>query len=240
MKMLIAGEDREAAETLAMFAAKEPDMELCATAGDTAELLKLAEEHSPDIVFIEAELHGIGGLQAARTLAGGAEAPLIVITSASDKYAMDAFELGAADYLLKPYDPIRWKAAVQRLKERLKLIKPQKPAIRNLLIPGGDSIAVVRPDSILAIIKEEKNVVIHTKDGKSFTGKSTLQELEEKLSGFDFFRPHRSYLINLNEVAELIPWFNGAYNIKMKAASDMKVPVSRDAAKELFKRLGGE
>ncbi|WP_274362302.1 LytR/AlgR family response regulator transcription factor [Paenibacillus thermotolerans] len=240
MKIMISGEDREAAETLGGLAEKESEAELCASAGDVDELMRLAEELSPDAVFIEAEMHGLSGLQAARALAGRAGGPMIVITSATDRYAMDAFELGAADYLLKPYDPIRWKATMQRLKEKMKQLKPYRSAIRNLLIPGGDSIAVVRPDSILAIIKEEKNVIIHTKDGKSFTSKSTLQELEEKLSSFDFFRPHRSYLINLNEVAELIPWFNGAYNVKMKSASDMKVPVSRDAAKELLKRLGGE
>lgn len=240
MKIIVAGEDREAAETLALLAAQEPEAELCASPEDPDELMRLIEELCPDAVFIEAEMHGMRGLQAARWLSGRAERPFVVITSATEKYAMEAFELDAADYLLKPYDGIRLKITMVRLKERLRLCKPQKTAIRNLLIPGGDSVAVVRPDSILAIIKEEKNVIIHTKEGKSLMSKSTLQELEEKLSGFDFFRPHRSYLINLNEVAELIPWFNGAYNIKMKAASDLKVPVSRDAAKELFKRLGGE
>jgi two-component system, LytTR family, response regulator LytT len=242
MKVMAALQGESEIEELRQRLKQEADLELCAVAHDGAELIRLAEEQEPDAVFLSPILPEMDGIAAARILLGRGNKPVFVFIAPDGSHAAEAFALDATDYLLAPISPNRWKESVQRLRKRIGSVKPLNKArdVFHLILPVDGKLKVVHPESVIAIVKEEKHVSIHTREGQCYTSKSTLQELEEKLKDYPFFRTHRSYLINLSEVDELIPWFNGAFNVKLRSEPELKVPVSRDSAKELFRRLGGE
>lgn len=101
----------------------------------------------------------------------------------------------------------------------------------------GEKMVVLSPTSISYAVRVERLLEIHT-EKEILQSKMTLQELEDKLREFPFFRTHRSYLVNLEHIREITPWFNGAYNLVLKDENQSRVPVSRSAAKRLFQLLG--
>ncbi|MFB9325097.1 LytR/AlgR family response regulator transcription factor [Paenibacillus aurantiacus] len=257
LTILIAEDERLAREELAYWLAKEPDIELLEMAASGAAALELAAKHKPDVVFMDIEMPEMDGIQAAQRLAAGAEMPLLVFTTAYDRHAIEAFRLGAVDYLLKPYEAARLSQTLGRIRSRAALRRPAREAASagdgvfrpvsaspvpkrgKLLIEDGGRMVVVEAQQCLYAVKEEKSTRLHLTDGRTFVTKQTLQELEDRL-GEGFFRPHRSYLINLDGIEAIEPWFNGAYNALLKGAGRTCIPVSRVAAKEMIRLLSGE
>ncbi|WP_339220486.1 LytTR family DNA-binding domain-containing protein [Paenibacillus sp. FSL W7-1332] len=259
IKAMIAEDERLAREELAYLLEQEPDIELLPHAANGRELLELVPLRQPDVVFLDVHMPELEGLQAARMLKASPISPFIVFTTAYDEYAVEAFGLNAIDYLLKPYSHMRLKETLQRIRSRVHEGQtPQKQeaydvvpqaasypsteaAARSmrgkLLFDDGDKHVLVDPEAILYAVREERVIRIWTAEGQRITSKSTLQELEEKLAGYSFFRPHRSYLVNVNRIAELSPWQNGAYNIVLKDEQRTMIPLSREAARDLFRLL---
>lgn len=257
---MIAEDERLAREELAYLLEQEPDIEMLPYAASGRELLELAAQWQPDVVFLDVHMPELEGLQAARMLKASPHSPLIVFTTAYDEYAVEAFGLNAIDYLLKPYSHIRFKESLERIRARYAgnqglpvatvpaavharpggLQPPEAKAGKMsglLLLDDGDKHVLVDPEAILYAVREERIVAVHTSEGQRIMSKQTLQELEERLAGYSFFRPHRSYLVNVNRIAELSPWTNGAYNIVMKDELRTVIPLSREAAKDLFRLL---
>jgi len=170
--------------------------------------------------------------------------PLFVFTTAYDEYAMDAFEVEAVDYLLKPYDEIRFRRTMKRIRKSLANRKNSSEAagkkeqtiLSKILIDDGERMVVVSPDSIYYAVPNKRFLEIHTED-KVVMSRMTLQELEDQLAGHLFFRAHRSYLVNLNHVLEITPWFNGTSNLTLKDKKRTKIPVSRSANKSIFENF---
>ncbi|RAR44313.1 LytTR family DNA-binding domain-containing protein [Paenibacillus sp. MDMC362] len=259
IKAMIAEDERLAREELAYLLEQEPDIELLPHAANGRELLELVSLRQPDVVFLDVHMPELEGLQAARMLKASPISPFIVFTTAYDEYAVEAFGLNAIDYLLKPYSHMRLKETLQRIRSRVhERQAPQKrdaydvapqaasyPSTEaaprsmrgKLLFDDGDKHVLVDPEAILYAVREERVIRIWTAEGQRITSKSTLQELEEKLAGHSFFRPHRSYLVNVNRIAELSPWQNGAYNIVLKDEQRTMIPLSREAARDLFRLL---
>lgn len=205
--------------------------------------IQLYSEHKPDVLFLDIEMPGFTGMEAARYIMKQAKerAPLFVFTTAYDEYALDAFEVEAVDYLLKPYDEKRFRRTMKRIRDKMasrektnetvdkKVIAP----VSKLLIDDGERMVVVSPDSIYYAVPNKRLLEIHTKD-KIIMSRMTLQELEDQLAGHVFFRAHRSYLVNLNHVLEITPWFNGTSNLTLKDKNRTKIPVSRSASKTIL------
>ncbi|ETT69216.1 LytTR family DNA-binding domain-containing protein [Paenibacillus sp. FSL H8-0457] len=258
IKTMIAEDERLAREELAYLLEQEPDIELLPHAANGRELLELVPLRQPDVVFLDVHMPELEGLQAARMLKASPISPLIVFTTAYDEYAVEAFGLNAIDYLLKPYSHMRLKETLQRIRSRIQEgnafpkqeahdaiqaapYPSTEAAARSmrgkLLFDDGDKHVLVDPEAILYAVREERVIRVWTAEGQRITSKSTLQELEEKLAGYSFFRPHRSYLVNVNWIAELSPWQNGAYNIVLKDEQRSMIPLSREAARDLFRLL---
>ncbi|ACX68281.1 LytR/AlgR family response regulator transcription factor [Paenibacillus sp. Y412MC10] len=258
IKTMIAEDERLAREELAYLLEQEPDIELLPHAANGRELLELVPLRQPDVVFLDVHMPELEGLQAARMLKASPISPLIVFTTAYDEYAVEAFGLNAIDYLLKPYSHMRLKETLQRIRSRIQEgnafpkqeahdaiqaapYPSTEAAARSmrgkLLFDDGDKHVLVDPEAILYAVREERVIRVWTAEGQRITSKSTLQELEEKLAGYSFFRPHRSYLVNVNWIAELSPWQNGAYNIVLKGEQRSMIPLSREAARDLFRLL---
>jgi two-component system, LytTR family, response regulator LytT len=245
IRIMIAEDERLAREELTYLLTQENDIELLPSAANGRELLQFVEEHQPDVVFLDIHMPDIEGIQAARMLASRKSCPLIVFSTAHEDYAVEAFDLNAVDYLLKPYDHHRLHETLNRIRARMKPEgTPDGPEraiaqkIPKLLIDDGNRLVVIDPETIFYAVREERVIEIHT-TSQVYTSKMTLQQLEEKLVGYSFFRTHRSYLVNTNYMLELVPWFNGTYNLIINDAKRTQIPVSRSSAKELFNRLQG-
>ncbi|MFC4769934.1 LytR/AlgR family response regulator transcription factor [Effusibacillus consociatus] len=250
IRAMIAEDERLAREELAYLIQEREDFILCPSAENGRQLLELYHQYRPDVIFLDIEMPLMSGMEVARELVAlanktGERTPLFVFTTAYDEYAIEAFGVEAVDYLLKPYDIERLNMAITRvlkhfLLERDKLsngpsaqMSFQPPRSSKLLIDDGEKVVVLTPDVIQYAMRTERFIEIYTPKEKIQT-RMTLQELEEKVKGFPFFRPHRSYLVNLDYINEITPWFNGAYNIILKNKEKTKIPVSRTAAKTLF------
>lgn len=239
IRIMIAEDERLAREELVYLLQQETDVELLATATNGRELLELVDVNEPDVVFLDIKMPELEGTQAARMLASRKQQPLIVFCTAHEEFAVDAFKLYAVDYLLKPFEPKRIQETMQRVRERLVKAKAEQtaPSKRSkLLVEENNRLVVIDPATIVYAVREERFVQIHTQT-ETYTTKMTLTQLAEKLQAYDFFRTHKSYLVNLQFVSELTPWFNGAYNLTLKGDARTKIPVSRTSAKDLLRKL---
>ncbi|MEO8934436.1 MAG: LytTR family DNA-binding domain-containing protein [Xanthomarina sp.] len=244
---MIAEDEYLAKDELIYMLEKEKDVELCPSAESGEELIELYFEHKPDILILDIEMPGMTGVDAARQILKTTKTPpFIVFTTAYDSYAVEAFDLEAVDYLLKPFDQIRFQQMMERLRNRqtvvIETVEPKQidvdnSSIKKLLIDDGEKMIVISPSTIYYAVPSDRMLEIYTED-KVIESKLTLQELERKLSGLPFFRTHRSYLVNLNQILEITPWFNGAYNITLKDENKTTIPVSRSARKGLFEKFG--
>lgn len=248
INIMIAEDEFLAREELQYLLDKEKDFTLLPSAESGEQLLELYFEYRPDVVFLDIEMPGITGVEAAKQITASTnEPPLFVFTTAYDTYAVDAFAIEALDYLLKPFDQVRLQQTLERIRIKLrtgeedtsdaKEAQAPPPASNKLLVDDGEKMIVISPESIYYAVPSQRMLEIHT-ENEVIESKMTLQELEKKLSGRAFFRTHRSYLVNLNHILEITPWFNGAYNITLKNKDKTIIPVSRSARKALFEKFG--
>src|SRR5699024_2095175 len=242
---MIAEDEQLAREDMIYLLNKEPDVTLCPSAETGSQLVDLYVEHEPDVIFLDVEVPDKTGVEAVKQIIDLAyiRPPLFIFTTAYDEYAMDAFEIEAVDYLLKPYDDARFQKTMRRIRKQMAQSRMKRDrqadtqsesaAEEKLLIDDGERMVVLSPDSIYYAVPSNRMLEIHTHD-EVIESRMTLQELEDKLHGFSFFRTHRSYLVNLNYVREITPWFNGAYNVTLKDKHNTILPVSRSARKILL------
>lgn len=249
IRIMVAEDERLVREELMYMLQNEEDVTLCPSAETGEQLLELYKKYVPDVIFLDIHMPRLTGVEVARRLSENVETPpLFVFTTAYDEYALDAFEVEAVDYLMKPYDEHRLKQALERVRRRLSQTKEQLKKrniekeitksghMSKLLIDDGERVVVLSPESICYATRVERIVEIHTKK-EIIESRMTLQELEEKLKGLPFYRTHRSYLVNLEYIKEITPWFNGAYNLILKDGKESRIPVSRNAQKRLFELL---
>ncbi|GAA0437508.1 LytTR family DNA-binding domain-containing protein [Lentibacillus halophilus] len=245
IRVMIAEDEELAREELIYLLHEEPDITICPSATTGDQLIDLFSTHKPDVVFLDVQMPEMTGVEAAKQMTelNGHHPPLFVFTTAFDTYAVDAFDIEAVDYLLKPYDDNRFEQAMKRVRKQLPQSDAAQPIVSassqqptpssKLLIDDGERMVVLSPDSIYYAVPSKRMLEIHTND-EIIESRMTLQELEDKLQDHPFFRTHRSYLVNLNHVREITPWFNGAYNVTLKDKDNTTLPVSRSARKILL------
>ena len=192
MRIMIAEDEYLAKEELIYMLEKEKDIELCPSAETGEELIDLYFEHKPDVLMLDIEMPGMTGIDAARQIIKATKTPpYIVFITAYDTYAVEAFDVEAIDYLLKPFDQVRFQQMLERLRSRRsdskEIIKPKEieveaSAIKKLLIDDGEKMIVISPSSIYYAVPSDRMLEIYTED-KIIESKLTLQELERKLTG---------------------------------------------------------
>ena len=212
-----------------------------------AETLLRAVEH--DLVFLDIRMPGMDGIEAASHFAELPKPPFVVFTTAYEEYAAKAFELGAADYLLKPISRARLQKALSRAQERqlgesaARRVEeaPAPKADRTLkyvTARRGHKMVLVTVEDIAYLTVDGETVHVFTADESYEALASSLDQLEQGLAPANFFRAHRAYLVNLRYVHEVVPMFNRTYELVMKDARRSRVPVSRRKAVELRDLLG--
>lgn len=249
---MIAEDEQMARKELTYLLEQEADVHLCPSAKTGDQLVELYASHVPDIIFLDVHMPGMSGVEAAKKITTIAHnpLPLFVFTTAYDEYALDAFEIEAIDYLLKPYDDKRFHTTMNRIRSRFSQLRKtsswknahseqgkNQPASGKLLIDDdGDRMVVLSPESIYYAVPFNRMLEIHT-ENKVIVSRMSLQELENKLAGYAFFRTHRSYLVNLNHIQEITPWFNGTSNVTLRDKHQTSIPVSRAARKVLLQHF---
>ncbi|MES9683064.1 DNA-binding response regulator [Bacillus sp. AFS001701] len=237
LKALIVDDEPLARDELAYLLKRSKGVEIVGEADSIRSTLEFIQIEEVDVVFLDIQLADENGLELAQKLQDLSHQPAIVFATAFDKYALNAFDLHAIDYILKPFDEIRIQKTIEKLaKLSMKSIKTEIK--KNPPLLKQDKLAISVDERILLITFEEI-IYIFTQEGKTsvVTDKMThrinepLINLERKLQNTSFTRVHRSYIVNLDKIIEIQPWFNSTFNLIMNDGE--KVPVSRTYTKEL-------
>lgn len=200
----------------------------------------------PDLLFLDIQMPGLSGLELTYLFGSLPRKPLLAFVTAYEEHAVAAFELDALDYILKPFTLDRLKKTVEKARRALRKDEPPPsetaPAQdvpsqeRRIPLFDGERIVPTLPKHIFTVSSEDGRILVHTVHGR-YTAKSTIAELEERLGPHGFFRAHRSHLVNLNHVAEILPWTGGSYKLVMSDRERSEVVVSRYNVKDLKARF---
>lgn len=246
---VIADDESPALDELLFLLKEFPEIEVVGTARNGVEAVARIEELEPDLVFLDVQMPGLDGLGVIHKLkSDGVPLPAFVLCTAYEQYALEAFRLEALDYLLKPVERERLVMTIDRVKRTM--LEPDAPPAAVPAIPintagrakilvraAGRNLIVDADDLIYATIDDGLiTMVTSTVEGQ--TNYKTLEELQSSLDPSSFWRAHRSYLVNINRIREVIPWFKSSYQLRMDDKKGSEVPVSRVQTKrlrELFK-----
>jgi two-component system LytT family response regulator len=243
LRILIADDEMLARKRLARLLSAMPDVEVCGEAADGDAVLAAARAGGVDVVLLDIHMPGLSGLDALSLLPE--DGPRVILCTAHAEHAVDAFEHGAVDYVLKPVEAARLQKALERVRARLGPKPGQEPAkgpatagtkgLTRLPIPTRQGIVLVDPDTISHASLDGELVTVFTTQGDFLTD-FTLQELADKLPVEGFHRVHRRALLNLAQVARLEPLETGGYIARTTRGH--AVEVSRQSARELRRMLG--
>jgi two-component system LytT family response regulator/two-component system response regulator LytT len=260
---LIIDDEQLAREELKYLLDQVGGVEVVAQGANGIEAVDLIEEHRPDMVFLDVQMPGLDGFAVIQRLmdlkakaGANAEAlPQIVFATAYDQYAVRAFDVNAVDYLLKPFDRTRVEQAVERVKGRINngtatsraaLPEPQIDALLRLLNrPQGaaqPAKLIVQAQNRLLLVGQADICYAAIEEGvirvvtQAFEGQSKCRTLEELLDLLDpavFWRAHRGFVVNINHIREVVPWFKSSYQLRMDDKRQTEIPVSRGQTRRL-------
>ncbi len=217
-------------------------------ASNAAAALQLAEEQRPDVLMLDIQMPGLDGLQLAGALQHMTPPPLLIFTTGYSEYAVDAFERGAIDYLLKPISPERLARTLVRVRERLTDERLRRQAQQNITalaeetkvlsrlpVRADYAVRLIRVDDILCATAREKHVFVRT-IGTEYRTYYTLVQLEKLLPPEHFLRIHDSAIVNLDCIDELL--FLGNHSYELRLADGLCLPVGRSRYAEVLQKLG--
>src|SRR5208283_2213981 len=249
LSAVIVDDEQLAREELAYLLKSAGDVNVVAQGKNGLEAINLVREHNPDLLFLDVQMPGLDGFGVIKKLLDRkVPLPQIVFATAFDQYAVKAFEVNAVDYILKPFDKKRVAQALEKARKKLEssasasdqigtlvkmLEQQQRPqASKVLLKSAGRLFLVDQKDICYASIEDGIITVVAT----SMEGQSNCRTLEELFDSLDpnvFWRAHRSYLVNINRIKEVVPWFKSSYQIRMDDKKQAEIPVSRAQTKRL-------
>jgi len=243
LRVLIVDDEMLARDELKYLLTRTKEVDVIDEAENIEEALDKMVDYKPDLLFLDIQLSEDNGIDFAKRLKKMKNPPSIVFATAYDQYALQAFEVDAIDYILKPFDEERIVKTInkyKKLKHREDSMEEKRGAdissiMNKLALSIEESIELVKMEDIIYTGLEDGKVVVKTIK-QTFIVNDPLVILEKKLPQEYFIRVHRSYIVNSNHILEVQPWFNSTYNITTKDGS--KIPVSRTYVKE-FKRLLG-
>ena len=245
-QVLIVDDEAPARDELQFLLEQIPEIKVVGVARNGREALQKIIELKPQVVFLDIQMPDMTGLAVCKELSRQLkpqEMPVVVFATAYDQHALEAFEVNAVDYVLKPFGEERLQATMERVKRMLRNPESQnlnrilslleKPKKTKLPIEENERILLLDADEIVFCSINGRHVTITTKDRQYSTG-FNLCDLGKKLG---FLRTHKSYLVNPEMVKEIIPWFNGTYNLLMQDNKASTIPVSRTYIKEVREKL---
>ena len=240
MRVLLIDDERRARERLARLLSAIPEIEIAGEAGDGIAAIELIAALQPDVVFLDVQMPGLNGFEVLAELPA-AYRTLFVFVSAWDRYALQAFDVSAVDYLVKPVEEDKLARAIARLRERApgdplaKLTAAVARPLQRIVGKRLQKLHVLPLETIEAFIAEGELVFALTADGR-FLVERTLRDLEAALDADRFARVHKQTIVNLEKLAELEPIPKGGATARMQSGAI--VEISRRYATPLRTRLG--
>ena len=251
---VIVDDERPARDELAFLLKAFPEVNLVAQGKNGLEALALIKEHDPDLVFLDVQMPGLDGLGVVKKLVERKlRVPQIVFATAFDDYAIQAFDVNAVDYVLKPFDKGRIAKAIARAKkmveahtspvERLETLlgrlgaatalSEKSPQPVKLLLKSQARMFLMNAEDIIYASIQDGAITLFARDSEGVSNYRTIEELQASLDSDVFWRAHRSYLVNINHIKEVVPWFKASYMLKMDDKRQSEIPVSRAQTKRL-------
>lgn len=232
MNCIIVDDEYPSIQELSFFISNYSSIKIMDKFDDSIKALEYLQTHSVDVIFLDINMPKLDGLAFSRVVNTLSSKPLLVFISAYSEYALEAFEVAAFDYILKPYSEGR---IVDTLK-RLENCKATKCTSNKITLSKNNKLYVLSMSDIFYCEANEHEVYVHTKDDQ-YKVSSSISDFYKKLPQNVFFRCHRSYIVNIDKIAEITPWFNSTYILKLQGLNS-EIPVSRQNIIS-FKQLMG-
>ncbi len=252
LRAVLVDDEQLARDELGYLLGRIGGVEVIGHAGNGVEALTTIDRLQPDLVFLDVQMPGLTGFEVARRLLDMQAISQIIFVTAFDQHAIEAFEVNAVDYLLKPVDPARLEVAVQRARKRIssdrslgsdqlqkivELVAERQSRRERLAICVGERFLLVQAEEIIYASLVDDGITVVTSQHAGTSNYRTLDELQARLDPTVFWRVHRSHLVNINKIKEIVPWFSRNYILKMKDAKSTEIPVSRTQTRRLREYL---
>jgi two-component system LytT family response regulator/two-component system response regulator LytT len=256
LRALVVDDEQLAREEICFLLGQAGGVEIVGQAVDGVEALRQAGELRPDVIFLDVQMPGLTGFEVARRLIEADVPAQLVFVTAFDQYAVDAFSVNAVDYVLKPVDPDRLDQTLDRARRRLaseqatrlplssaelervvEAVQARQGRRDQLAVRVGERFVLVQADEVVHASLVDDAIVVTTSAVSGTSNYRTLDELQARLDPSIFWRVHRSHLVNITKIKEIVPWFSRNYLLKMKDAKATEIPVSRSQTRRLREYL---
>src|SRR6202022_1297486 len=249
LRAVLVDDEQLARDELGYLLGRVGGVEVIGQAGNGVEALTTIDRLQPDVVFLDVQMPGLTGFEVARRLLDEGPASHIIFVTAYDQHAIEAFEVNAVDYLLKPVDP-----ALQRARRRMsfdrrrgpnddqlerivQLVTERQSRRERLAIKVGERFLLVQAEEIVYASLVDDSITVVADQHAGISSDRTLDDLQARLDPAVFWRVHRSHLVNINKIKEIVPWFSRNYILKMKDHKSSEIPVSRSQTRRLREYL---
>jgi two-component system LytT family response regulator/two-component system response regulator LytT len=239
LSALVVDDEQLAREELSFLLKGISDIEVLQTASNGLEAVQLIESLEPELVFLDVQMPGLDGLGViARLREKGGPLPHFILTTAFDQYAVEAFRLEALDYLLKPVEKERLEESVARARRLLEERPAEEAANKapqrtKLLVRSNNRNLIVDAQDLIYATIDDGMITVVTAHFEGQSNYRTIEELQSNLDPNLFWRVHRSFLVNINRIREVIPWFKSSFQLKMDDKKQTEIPVSRIQTRRL-------
>lgn len=260
LRAVLVDDEQLAREELGYLLGQLGGVDVVGQAGNGPDAVDTIDRLQPDLVFLDVQMPGLTGFEVARRLAEVEAGAQIVFVTAFDQRAIEAFEVNAVDYLLKPVDPARLDTAVQRARRRiaaerqpgasetpalvpdqleklLQLVSERQSRRERLAVKVGERLMLVQAEEIIHASLADETITVVTSQFSGTSNYRTLDDLQARLDPGVFWRVHRSHLVNINMIKEIVPWFSRNYILRMKDEKATEIPVSRSQTRRLREYL---
>jgi len=248
LRAVVADDEQPAREELCFLLGQIDNVTIVGQADNGVSALEVIGTVEPHVAFLDVQMPGLTGFEVASLLAeGGAASPRVVFVTAYDQYAIDAFDVNAVDYLLKPVEQRRLEQAIDKVRQRIavgqgrderidhlvRLMADRTRRREQLALKVGDRFLLVQADEVIHASVDGDTIIVATAHVVGTSNYRTLDELQARLDPEIFWRVHRSHLVNISKIKEIVPWFSRNYMLRMKDGKGTEIPVSRSQTKRL-------
>ncbi len=246
---IVVDDEQLACDELSYLLKDFPEIEVIGNGSNGLQAVELIHRLQPDLVFLDVHMPGLDGMGVVRRLReNNEELPHFIFVTAYEQYAVEAFRLEAMDYLLKPVDRRRLAETIERARRVIQEKKPSDAAAApkaqaaaprtKLLVRASNRNFIVDANDVIYATIDDGLITLVTTNMEGQSNYRTIEDLQANLDRDMFWRVHRSYLVNINRIKEVVPWFKSSYQLRMDDRKHTEVPVSRVQTKrlrELFK-----
>ncbi|MCX6539814.1 MAG: LytTR family DNA-binding domain-containing protein [Acidobacteria bacterium] len=251
LKAVVVDDEQPAREELCFLLDHMDGIKVVGQADNGVTALTLIGDAEPHVAFLDVQMPGLTGFEVAQVLIEKRSPSHVVFVTAYDQYAIDAFDVNAVDYLLKPVEKARLELAVQRIRQRVsadpagdnglerlvRMVADRQRQRHQLAVKVNDRFLLVQAEEIIFASVEGDTIHIATGQASGTANYRTLDELQARLDPDVFWRVHRSHLVNINKIKEIVPWFSRNFMLRMRDAKGSEIPVSRSQTKRLREYL---